>query len=134
MASRSTELNLYSKVSTKIRLIGADIWFLKACKRKGVFPNFVKVNVPNSSNISNKVELFAKQKWLDLEIKYLYSKRSTLEIQGYNIFKQLTHKLDNIEFEQWSEFQRKMFVVINTKFIKKMSSLNKKIRKLVGLV
>ncbi|KAJ8952665.1 hypothetical protein NQ318_020980 [Aromia moschata] len=35
--------------------------------------------------------------------------------------------LGNIEYEQWCEFQRRMFVVVETKFIKKMSSLNKKL-------
>ncbi|KAJ8940624.1 hypothetical protein NQ318_004548 [Aromia moschata] len=33
----------------------------------------------------------------------------------------------NIEYEQWCEFQRIMFVVVETKLIKNMSSLNKKL-------
>ena len=129
MASRSTELNLYRKFSTKIRLLGADIWFLKSCKANSVYPSFIKVDIPKS-NVSDKVEKIAKQKWLDLEIKFLYSKRSMLEIEAYGLYKKLTYKLTNVEYECWCLFQRNMFVVINSKFVKKMSILNNKFKKL----
>ena len=130
MASRSTEQNLYCKFSTKIKLIAADIWFLKSCKSFSIFPKFINVKIPKQSPITGKIEFFAKQKWLDLEIKNLYGKRSLLEIEAYGLFKKLTYKLNNVEFEQWIDFQRKMFVVIEAKFLKKMFSLKKKLKNL----
>lgn len=83
-----------------------------------------------SSYITDKVAFYAKQKWLDLEIKHLYSKRSMLELQAYDLFQKLTFKLSKKENEQWDDFQRKMFVSINAKVIKKRASLNNKLKNL----
>lgn len=128
MTTRSTEQNSYTKYTTKIKLLSADIWFLKQCKKQEVYPNFIRVKVSKSSAISNKIEKYAKKKWLDSEIKYLYTKRSLLELDSYALFKKLTYKLDETGYQNWSIFQRHMFSMVNAKFRKKMALLNKKLK------
>lgn len=130
MASRSTELNRYHKVSASIKFISADIKFLKTCKFNRIFPNFISVKVSNNCQFLDKVTQIAKLKWLELEIKRLYSKRSLLELEGYSLYKKLTFNLNSLEFEQWCEYQRKMFEIINSKLKKKFAIQNRKLLKL----
>ena len=98
MASRSKDFNFYHKVSTRIKLIGLDIKFLKTCKQNSIFPDFIKVKINNNCKFSENISLFTKQKWLNSEINYMYYKRSKLEIQAYRLWKSLVLGLTNLEY------------------------------------
>lgn len=62
------------------------------------------------NNRINYVATFAKRKWLDREIDYLYSQRSFWEVEADCLFEPLKFQLNN--FEQWLSFQGNMVLAI----------------------
>lgn len=130
MTSRSKELNRFHRLNGKIRLLNADIYFLKQCKRQKVFPKFIKVDINPNGKFSDKINYAAKLKWLNLEIKYQYSKRSSLELELYKLHLKLTKNLNNTEHEQWCNFHRRVAEVSEHKYRSKIIKLDKKINKL----
>lgn len=124
MASRSIEQNLFSKLSLKVSLLRVDIRFLKKCQQFKVFPNFmngIRIKLDNSR--TKRVVEFAKQKWLKLEIRYLYSKLSRLELELYTLHLKLAKNSDS---KEWDEFCRKIYVINGHKKECKISKINKK--------
>lgn len=131
MASRSTECNTYSKLKTKIKLINADIIFLKKCKQHSIFPKFMKITLSNNCKTPTAIIHHAKLKWLNNEINNLYAKRNKLEIKLYNFHLKLTKNLNNIEYHFWSAFDNKLHEVIQHKLNNKFIKLNKKFQDLI---
>lgn len=80
------------------------------------------VQVGGNSTVSSKVSLFTKKQWLELELDYLYFKRSQPEVV-YNLFKTLTIKLDKNknEHEKLSTFQWNMSLAIDGQYRKKVA-------------
>lgn len=80
--------------------------------------------------MSNKIDKYAKTKWL--EIKYLYRERSLLELDSYSVSKELTNHLSEANFQEWIIFQKHMLVMMNAKFKNKMSTLKKESKNLTN--
>lgn len=131
MASRSMERNRYFKVKSKMQFVNADIKFLKDCRRLGVFPNFISLKTNYNSRASMKALEFAKDKWLNLEIKSQYSKLHRLELEAYGLHLNLTKNLNAVEYEDWIVFLHNMDNVIQHKLEQKINTHNKKLSKLV---
>lgn len=83
-----------------MKLTGADIILLKTCRCNLIILEFMHVKVTINNWTNDKVTTFAKQKWLDLEMDYLYLKRGFCEVETCNLFKHLTFKINNVEFEE----------------------------------
>lgn len=73
----------YLRLKTKLHCLKADIYFLKQCKINKIIPSFIKVKCAVKNNRTQQVLKFSKQKWLILEIRYLYSKLSNIEMETY---------------------------------------------------
>ena len=124
------ELNKLLKTKTKIRLIGADIHFLKKCIKHQVIPTFAKINTrTKNTNINySKSVNFAQEKYLKLEIINHYRNRNKLEIQAYLLHLKLSK---NLHRSQWDIFQEKMTNVVDHKFESKKNIHMKKFDSLI---
>lgn len=130
MTLRSYELNKLHQLKQKVRLISADISFLKKCKKNKVFPNFIKINIPIKNKVTEQVTFNAKINWLNLEIKHLYSKRSTLELQAYELHLKITQ---NLNYFQYLLFEERLVYILDKveyKYEHKLNRLEKKFYKL----
>lgn len=107
MASWSTEFNKFFQLKTKVRFISADIYFLKECLKKQVFPKFIQ-NKFNSS--IEKLVFKWKVNWLKFEIGKLHAKRTACEMNAYYLHLKLAKTSNTII---WQELLKKVETVIN---------------------
>src|SRR6185437_12937987 len=128
--SKRSDFNRFFKLKTQIVTIGSDIQFLRSCKRDNVFPTFINVGSTTKNWVSSKVILMAKRHWLNLELKSLYSKRSKLEFELYDLHLKVTKNLSNSEFCYFNEQISEMNEVISLKNSKKQTIQAKKLAKL----
>jgi CRISPR/Cas system-associated endonuclease/helicase Cas3 len=124
------EFNKLLQTKTKIRLIGADIFFLKNCMKHKVTPKFARLVNKNKTYNKNfsKAKEYANYKFLKLEIINHYRNRSSLEIQAYNLHLNLAK---NIHIAQWDILQDKLYTVVEHKYEVKKFNQNKKFEALI---
>lgn len=112
MALKSKELNRLHKLKLKVRLLSDDIWFLSMCRKRKVFPKFMKVKLPRpmNSKFVKKIEENTKRNWLNCEIKLLYSKQADLELQALELHLLIIKNMDSRNYELFNEhFQKNDF-------------------------
>lgn len=126
------DYNRFFKLKTKIVTIGSDIKFLRNCKLQGICPRFVNLKIKIDSWISKKVLSVAQKTWINLELKTLYSKRSRLELELYNLHLKITKNLGSQEFQNFLEKTSLMNNVIESKNNKKLSVQDRKLTKLLS--
>lgn len=131
MTITSTELNKLHQLKQKVRLISADIKFLKQCKKNKIFPNFIKIKIPVKNQVTDKVLHNAKINWLNLEIKHLYAKQANFELQAYELHLLITKELHNSLFSLFQEKYSSIIESIEYKFKHKTKTLDKKYNTLV---
>lgn len=124
------DLNKLLKIKTKIRLIGADIFFLKKCLKSKIIPIFARIkNTSKNTNINFLKSIdYGQEKYLRLEIINHYRNRNKLETQAYALHLKLSKYLHHT---QWDAFQEKMTNVIEHKFDSKKEIQKKKYEKLL---
>lgn len=128
MAFRPSELNLFFKYNLRLKLLRADIKFLIKCKKSKVVPKFIS-NFKNKT-INERVKKAydnAKTKWLILEIKFLHSKLSKLELELYQLHIKLSNSMSKLE---WDTFLEQVNVVNLNKYDSKLRRLRKKFKNL----
>src|SRR5436190_19653562 len=129
-ALKSTELNRLHHLKQKVRLISDDIYFLKNCKRHKIFPNFIKVNTAVKNNVTEKVIHNVKVNWLNLEIKSLFSKQASIELEAYEFHLLIVKNVDAFELQVFNEKYNSMLESIENKHIFKRTKLEKKFQTL----
>lgn len=77
------------------------------------------IHVSGNDKLNSKMWNFAKPRLLDLELHFLYSKRSILVVESYSLFKYLTCNLNTYNNEQ--VVKKNMLVVIYAKFRNKVT-------------
>jgi len=118
------------QIKTKIRLIGADIYFLKKCMQLKLTPKFAKFQGTAFNNINfSKAIKFAQEKYLRLEIANHYRNRSRLEIQAYPLHLKLSQLLNRLH---WDIFEEKMYHVIEHKYETKQKIHDNKLKALIS--
>lgn len=77
--------NKFHKCRTRVETIKADIEFLKKCKTRKIFPNFIQITTKIKNNRALKAIEKAKSTWLKLEIRFLYAKLQNYELKSYDM-------------------------------------------------
>lgn len=127
-----TNLNLYSRLKTKIHNIKSDIIFLKKCKKFNVFPKFLKIKCAITNNTTDKVINQSKRTWLNLEIGTQFQKLSSIELELYNIHLMIIKNIHcDYEFNQWLIFGTNLYEKISVSIRKKNDNLHRKFLELV---
>lgn len=119
------------ELKIKFHSIKADIYFLKECKSKKVFPNFIRVKCAIMNSRSNKVIEASRRKWLNLERKHLHAKLSDIELQLYNVHLLITKNLSNSDSVKWLVKMREINDEVEIKTKTKQETLNRKFQKLI---
>lgn len=131
MATKSN-LNLYSRLKTKIHNIKSDIVFLKRCRKFNVIPKFIKIKCAVMNSTTVKVVNSSKRRWLNLEISSQFMKLSSIELELYNLHLRITKDLDcSYEFNQWLIFGTKLYENISASVKIKNKRLNEKFQSLL---
>lgn len=102
----------------------ADIFFLKNCKKKKVFPNFIKVKSGVINSRTEKAIHKCKNDWLKRELKYLYGKLSRIELETYDLHLNLSKSL---LYNELVDFLEGCDIVTRKKSKRKRYTLNKKL-------
>jgi hypothetical protein len=127
MIAESSELNRFRKLKTKAKLVVLQKKILKKCKQLGVFPKFMEVRTSVINCRSTRAELWAKQKWLESEVSYHYSKLEAWNQQLYNLHLKITKGLDGVTYARFAAFKSHMEEVIDHKCTQKWSRQNRKL-------
>lgn len=109
MATKSN-LNLYSRLKTKIHCIKSNILFLKKCKKYKLIPNFIKIKCTVLNSTTKKVINASKRMWLNLEISSHFQKLSSIELELYNLHLLIIKNMTcDYEYNQWIIFCTKLY-------------------------
>lgn len=87
----------FMRLKKKLHFLKADIFFLKKCKKKKLYPNFIKVKCGVRNSRTDKVINISKRSWLNYELKYTYSKLSNTELDTYNTHLWLAKEMEYTE-------------------------------------
>lgn len=117
----------YSNLKTKMRYLKMDIFFLKQCKNEKVFPNFIKIKCSVKNSRTDIVVTSAMKLWLNLELKFLYSKLSQIEEKVYRLHFLLLKCMKENEFDN---LLRDILDSNDNRFELKKERLNKKLIRL----
>lgn len=131
MSLKTSDLNLLHKFKQKVSLLNLDIQFLKRCKRNKIFPNFIKVTTSVNNPTTIRVIYNAKVNWLNLEIKNLYSKQASLELQAMEQHLKITKEMSPILKDLFEERYTYMLKSIEFKCNNKEEKLSKKFKILI---
>lgn len=128
-------LNKFLRLKTKINLLKADIHFLKNCKIKKVFPNFMKIKCTVSNYRTEKAIESCKIRWLSEERKAMHGKLFNIELDLYNLHLKIPTLLDEKRiackhYSTWIEFLHYTDIVVQKVVEKKIKRLNDKLRTL----
>jgi hypothetical protein len=63
---KSKKLNRFRKLTMNLKAIEADIKFLRECRSKSIFPEFIRVSVSINNQQSKKAVFECKKLWLKL--------------------------------------------------------------------
>lgn len=77
-------VNKYKSLKDKLLRNKASIWFKKQCKTRHLIPKYTQTNVGQATNAARKPKLQQPQNHrINLEIKFLYTKKLTINFQLY---------------------------------------------------
>jgi|SRR5215467_11769656 len=114
----------YRNTKLKIEYLKNRIYFLKQCRKLGIFPNFIQNNISivcTDQNTAVHVANRAKSVWLNKELNRAYKNKQTLEEKMY-----YTHvSMSSVEYEINRE---KCYYFINKSAEEHRNRLNKKCR------
>lgn len=120
-------LNLYSRLKTKIHNIKSDIVFLKKCRKHNVIPQFIKVKCAVMNSTTVKVVNSSKRHWLNLAISDQFRKLSSVELELYELHLRITKDIKcAYEFNKWLIFGTKLYENISVSVKTKNENLNRK--------
>lgn len=126
MATKSN-LNLYSRLKTKIHCIKSNILFLKKCKKYKLIPNFIKIKCTVLNSTTKKVINASKRMWLNLEISSHFQKLSSIELELYNLHLLIIKNMTcDYEYNQWIIFCTKLYENISVSIRVKNGKLHEK--------
>jgi hypothetical protein len=122
---KSKKLNRFRKLKMKLKAIK----FLRECRSKSIFPEFIRVSVSINNQQSKKAVFECKKLWLELAIKHNYSRNESINKELYD----LMGILKNIVpiFEIWANFKWETDEITNHKFEQKRRQKNLKIERII---
>src|SRR5215467_7363562 len=100
----------YRNTKLKFECIKNRIYFLKQCRKLGIFPKFIENNtsiVCNDQNTAAHVATKAKSVWLNKELNRAYKNKQTLEEKIYFIHISMSSVEYEINREKCSYFIHK---------------------------
>lgn len=124
------EFNRFKKLRIKLELIREDIDFLKKCKSKKVFPNFIqhKFSCKTDDKRVKKLIYEAKRKLLDVEVNRHYMRAERIRREAYSLHLFL---LQNTHQSIWTEREKNVNRTGNFKSIRKRRTHRKKLHQLI---
>lgn len=120
-------LNLYSRLKTKIHNIKSDIVFLKRCKKHNVIPHYIKVKCAVMNSTTIKVVNSSRRFFLNLAISEQFKKLSSIELELYELHLKVSKDLRcPFEYDKWIIFRTKLYENISKSIKTKNQKLNTK--------
>jgi hypothetical protein len=129
--TKSKELNRFRKLKTKLKFLEADIKFLKDCRNRRIFPDFIKVYTSVDNSRTRQATLIFKKTWLDLEIRHHYARNESINKELYSLNLRILNNLSNIQFEIWIQFKQETDEIVSHKFSMKRRNQNKKLQRIL---
>lgn len=126
-ASRAIMAKTFKKLHVKLVNANGNIWFNTQCKKKGIIPNYIKIQTAVNTPASQKAKKKAESHWLQNEQRHWFQVRDNLFLSVYRLHTQLAETLHPIELDQLLD--KVSYHSSRIKF-KKMTILKNKLSKL----
>lgn len=131
-----SNMNKFTRLSTKVALLKLDIAFLKKCKIQKIIPSFIKIKCPIKNAVTEKVIDIAQKNWLNFELKEKYAHLAKTELELYNLHCLLANEIYGRPIKSsfecaWYDFLRTTTVEINALVKQKKEKQEKKFNSLL---
>lgn len=126
MQVTAIKVKKFKKLRIKKTSLFEDIIFLKRCKTKSIFPNFIKLKPTVTNSRSNGAIKKAKRIWLCNEIKFKYSLMNSVNKNLYKTYSEICSDVFNVCPHMWLEHITTIESMCEELKYKKKTKLKKK--------
>lgn len=127
-AGQAKIINKFTNTRRKLLKTIANIKFNKTCKEHNLIPKYIHLKTNSKQQTARDAVENAKKLWLEKEIKFLYKKKNTLNIQTYNLHLEASKIFNNI----WTDIFREIDIKLGLEMENKYNKMQKKIEKLLA--